>query len=199
MTLKHSPLGSLQTNCYVLTQNEQSIIVDPGEDALSFCKDAQNPLAIINTHGHFDHVWSNEEVAKHFDIPIIIHENDAFMLQADQFGSQKPPSKADILVKNSEKMHFGEFEFYFFHLPGHSPGTCAVVFDEIIFSGDFVFDRSIGRYDLPYSNSSHMKQSIERFLEHFTHDAPIYPGHGSPTSVKEARTFLPIFNQYIKE
>ncbi|EIA46016.1 metallo-beta-lactamase family protein, partial [Campylobacter coli 2692] len=96
MQILKQACGPYETNCYILNTSKGDFIIDPGVNALSFIKQyAKKPLAILNTHGHYDHVWDNARVKKEFDIPIYIHKNDEFMLQ-DPFGKGFEPSKADV-------------------------------------------------------------------------------------------------------
>lgn len=195
MEITFQPMGDYQTNCYILTKNGKSLIIDPGVDAIEFCKaNAKDPLAILNTHGHFDHVWSNDEVSKHFNIPIYCPKDDAIMLESPApYGLPMPNSKADVLIENEDTIKLGDFSFNYFHAPGHTPGCSAIIFEDAIFSGDFIFQNSIGRVDFPMSNPNDMKKSIERFLEKFQKDMPIYSGHGPATSVQAAHRFLPMW------
>jgi len=200
MEIKVKAFGEFQTNCYILIDKNRSIIIDPGVGASEWVmQNAPKPMAILNTHGHFDHVWSNKELKRQFDIPICIHKDDSFMLETDPFDYGTPISVADIEFGGDEEINFGVFDIKFFHFPGHSPGTGVYVINDNIFSGDFVFDNSIGRADLPYSSPSNMKKSIKRFLELFKeeNDMPIYPGHGSATTIKKAHKFLPSWLRYI--
>ena len=87
MELLCKPMGSYQTNCYIIKSKEGEVIIDPGVGALEWVKqNVKNPMAVLNTHGHFDHVWSNKEVATYFDIPIYCPKGDVFMLEKDQIG-----------------------------------------------------------------------------------------------------------------
>jgi glyoxylase-like metal-dependent hydrolase (beta-lactamase superfamily II) len=190
MQVDFSLFGEYQTNCFIITQNNKSIIIDPGMGADEWViEEAKNPIAIINTHGHFDHIWSNASIKNHFNIPIIIHQKDEFMLQNDIFSLGTPSSKADILIDSDKTINVDEFEISFKHFPGHTPGSMTVEIGEFMFSGDFVFKGTIGRYDFPYSNRNDMKNSIEKFLT-LDYDKTIYPGHGTTTSIKEAKKDL---------
>ena len=185
MRLKFKPMGEYQTNCYIVTIDKYDIIIDPGMDATSWVKEnVKNPIAILNTHGHFDHVWSNTELKKIFNIPIYIHQKDAFLLEIDQYHMGMPTSKADILVDNEDIIDFEGIKFRFLHFPGHTPGCSVIEFEEAWFSGDFIFRGSIGRVDFPYSNPKDMKKSLLRFKQ-ITYDKPVYPGHGESTTIKK--------------
>ncbi|SMC09825.1 MBL fold metallo-hydrolase [Nitratiruptor tergarcus] len=190
MQIKSRPMGEYQTNCYIVTINDKDFIVDPGIGATQWVvENAKNPAAILNTHGHFDHVWSNAELQKILNIPIIIHEKDAFLLQEEQFGISMPKSKPDIVVTNEEPINIEGETVTFLHFPGHTPGCCAIDFGEFWCSGDFIFKGSIGRVDFPYSDSNAMKESLRRFKT-IPYDKPVYPGHGEPTTIAQEQKYV---------
>lgn len=193
MNVEYKPMGPYMTNCYVVTKGEKSLIIDPGVGAYEWIQShATNPVAILNTHGHFDHVWSNAETKEKLGLPIYVPKEDAFMLENDPFSQGTPSSEPDVLVEGDQKFEIGGFDVEYVHVPGHTPGTSLIIIDgEMIFSGDFIFQGSIGRVDFPYSDPLQMKKSIEKFLTRFTKEQVIYPGHNDPTSVTEARSMLP--------
>ena len=190
MNIQSCPMGVYQTNCYIVDINGKQLIIDPGVDALAWIKqNAKNPVAILNTHGHFDHVWSNNAVKQHFNIPIYCPKNDAFMLENDPFSQGTPPSKPDFYINPDEEIELlgKKIKFHFF--PGHTPGCSAITINNHMFSGDFIFQGSIGRVDFPYSKPSDMKKSLHKILN-FTKDYIIYPGHGGVTSLSKEKNSL---------
>ncbi len=199
MKIVSKPLGSYQTNCYIISKNQKEIIIDPGVGATEWLsKNLKNPIAILNTHGHFDHVWSNQELKERYNIPIYISKFDAFMLQNDPFHQQTPKSKADYLIEPNQTIFIEEFEITFHHFPGHTPGSSLIEIDKsIAFSGDFIFKGSIGRVDFPYSNPNDMKKSINRFIKEFNRDIDILTGHGEKTDTEEAKKMLRYFLRYL--
>ncbi|RUM69833.1 MAG: MBL fold metallo-hydrolase, partial [Sulfurovum sp.] len=93
MEIKFQPMGATQTNCYIVTIDNKEFIIDPGMNALPWIKEnSKNPVAILNTHGHFDHVWSNAAVKREFNIPLYIQKDDAFMLSKCPLGQNVPES-----------------------------------------------------------------------------------------------------------
>ncbi|PZT48248.1 hypothetical protein B6S12_04790 [Helicobacter valdiviensis] len=208
------PFGEYQTNCYLACnkEDETSLIIDPGINATEWVlSNAKNPLCILNTHGHFDHVWSNQELKEKLKIPLLCPYEDAFMLVNDCFSTGLPSSTPDILVGAKEKeeintktsqshninrqntFNFGAFNVKFSTYPGHTPGCSIITLshqknpeEEIIFSGDFIFLNCIGRSDFPYSSHQVMLESLQSFLENIQKckDTPIFPGHGEKTSTK---------------
>lgn len=189
--------GVYETNCYILFTEKGEFIIDPGTNALSFIKQhVKNPLAILNTHGHHDHVWDNAEVKKEYHIPIYIHKNDTFML-SDPFNQGFKLSKADVLVDDENILNIYGIDFKFHFLPGHTPGCTMIeiVDKNIMFSGDFLFYRSIGRWDFPYSDANLMKQSLEKVMT-YKEDFKLLPGHGKETTLKEEQVHLPSWLRY---
>jgi hydroxyacylglutathione hydrolase len=197
MTIKKEPMGVFQTNCYIVTIDSKDVIIDPGVGASEWVlKNVHNPIAILNTHGHFDHVWSNQELKERLNIPLYTPKEDAFMLQNDLFGKGMPSSYPDVLVEDDEIFDLDGFIFHFFHFPGHTPGCSAILIENTLFSGDFIFKNSIGRVDFPYSNSQDMKKSIKKFLN-YDANWKICPGHGENTLMKDEQKNLPAWLEYI--
>jgi len=190
ISIKFQPMGAYQTNCYIVDIDGKQLIIDPGVDALPWIKNnAKNPVAILNTHGHFDHVWSNSAVKKEFNIPIYCPKDDAFMLENDPFSQGTPKSKPDFYIKPDEEIELlgKKIKFHFF--PGHTPGCSAITIDNNMFSGDFIFQNSIGRVDFPYSKPSDMKKSINKVLK-YEQNFIIYPGHGASTTLFKEKKSL---------
>jgi hydroxyacylglutathione hydrolase len=197
MNVKIQPMGSYQTNCYIVTVDGKDFIVDPGVDAAQWVvKNVSNPVAILNTHGHFDHVWSNSEVAQQLNIPIYCPKEDCFMLENDPFGQGTPKSKVSFAVEPDQKLTIEGVEVVFHHFAGHTPGCSAIQIDDKLFCGDFIFDGSIGRVDFPYSDPSAMKKSINKILK-WEKEFKLYPGHGATTSLNAQRRSLKNWLNYI--
>lgn len=200
MTIKCMPMGMYQTNCYIVDMNNKQVIIDPGVDATSWVlQNVSNPIAILNTHGHFDHVWCNKELKEKLNIPIYIPKNDAFMLQNDPFGQQIPKVNPDVLVDGDESFDIDGFKFEYLLFAGHTPGCSVIRIEDNIFSGDFIFKNSIGRVDFPYSNSDDMKDSINKILtwDLSKCDYNIYPGHGAKTTLQKEFVSLKQWLNYI--
>jgi glyoxylase-like metal-dependent hydrolase (beta-lactamase superfamily II) len=184
--LKVQPCGDYQTNCYIVTIDDKDIIIDPGIEALPFVVDnVTNPIAILNTHGHFDHVWSNGVVKEHFKIPLYTPKQDVFMLSCvSSFGLNVPPSIPDFQIDSDETIELEGIKIKFHHYPGHTPGCSAIEIGEDFFSGDFVFKNSIGRTDFPFSNPQDMQKSIKKFIN-LDYDKKLHSGHGESSTIKQ--------------
>jgi glyoxylase-like metal-dependent hydrolase (beta-lactamase superfamily II) len=197
MKILKQPMGDYQTNCYIVTINDKDIIIDPGIGATSWVvQNTTNPIAILNTHGHFDHIWSNQELKEQLNIPIYCPKDDCFMLEDDPFLYGTPKSKADVCVKPDEQIMLDDIKVIFHHFAGHTPGCSAIQIEDKLFSGDFIFKRSIGRVDLPYSNKEDMRKSIQKVLN-FKQELDIYPGHGQNTTLFSEFDSLKAWLDYI--
>jgi len=185
MQIKVQPMGVYQTNCYIVTIDDKDFIIDPGVDATSWVEqNVTNPVAIFNTHGHFDHVWSNDELQKRLNIPLYTPKGDVMLLKESSWMPELPPSTPDVEVEPNQEFDFDGVKVKFHHFPGHCPGCSMIEIGDAMFSGDFIFERSIGRTDFPYSSPQDMKDSLERFKK-FDFDKTLYPGHGGTTTIKQ--------------
>ncbi len=187
MNIIVQPMGVYQTNCYIVTINNRDLIIDPGVGATDWVLEhAKNPVAILNTHGHFDHVWSNQELKDRLNIPIYCPKGDLFMLEDDPFSQGTPTSQADIAVKPDEVVNIENISIKFLHFPGHTPGCSAIEIGDYWFSGDFLFKGSIGRVDFPYSNPEDMKKSLNKAFN-YNKNVMIYPGHGPKSTLEDEK------------
>ncbi len=196
MQIKKQPMGPYQTNCYIVTDNGNDIIIDPGVNATAWIKEnVTNPVAVLNTHGHFDHVWSNQEVKELFNIPLYTPKGDLPMLTDNAWVPDLPPSYPDVLIEGEvTQIDIKGTPVTFRHFPGHCPGCSTIEIGEAMFSGDFIFERSIGRTDFPYSSPSEMVDSLQRFMT-LDFDKTVYPGHGDTTTIQVEQKNAPYWIQ----
>ncbi len=191
MTIQAEPMGAYQTNCYIVSTGGKDIIIDPGVDATSWVmQHTTNPVAILNTHGHFDHVWSNQELKEKLNIPLYTPKDDVFLLQNSTFMPDLPHSFPDVEVDGDVEMDIEGIAVMFRHFPGHCPGCSTIEIGDAMFSGDFIFENSIGRVDFPYSDVNAMKASLKRF-ETIPYDKTVYPGHGGTTTIANEQRNVP--------
>lgn len=205
------PLGPLQTNAYVI-QNDQheTIIIDPGGDGPQLVewlkKESLQPLAILLTHAHFDHIGAVDDVRQAFSIPAYIHAQEAKWLQDPSLnGSQRFMGEntiiikeADFIIDSEQTLTIGSFTFELFETPGHSPGSVSYYMKEesIIFSGDVLFDQSIGRTDLPGGNHEQLLQSIHTKLLDLPEETIVACGHGRPTTIGQEMDHNPFLSGF---
>lgn len=200
------PLGPVQTNCYIIQdQKNNCLIVDPGEEGERVIQHIESehlkPVAILLTHGHFDHIGAVDSVRDHFNVPVYIHESEAETLTSPEAnGSTRYPGlpliqnrPADYLIEEEGLMELGPFSFEVRHTPGHSPGSVTFVFKEDGFAivGDTLFNGSIGRTDLPGGDMETLLTSIHEKLLSLDEAFIVYPGHGPATTPKEERSRNP--------
>jgi len=186
-------VGELATNCYlVFDQNSGScLIIDPGDEA-NFISEKilqleLKPLAVIATHGHFDHILAARELQLAFQIPFLIHQEDEkivnYMSQSAQWWLRREiieqPPKIDQHLVNGQTISFGSEDLSVIHTPGHTPGSICLYSEKekVLFSGDTIFKDSIGRTDLPYSSPEAMQKSLAKITQKFS-GFTVYPGHG---------------------
>ena len=190
MQIQVQPMGPYQTNCYIVTIDGKDIIIDPGVGATTWIKEhVSNPIAILNTHGHFDHVWSNQEVKELFNIPLYTPKEDAFLLESSEMMPNLPPSYPDFELEADTELDLEGIHVKFRHFPGHCPGCSTIEIEDAMFSGDFIFERSIGRCDFPFSSPQDMKNSLKKF-KNIDYDKKVYPGHGGVTSIKSEQNHV---------
>lgn len=183
MEILKQPMGPYQTNCYIVKIDNKEIIIDPGVGATQWVlAHVTNPIAILNTHGHFDHVWSNQELKETLHIPLYTPKGDVPLLSDSTFMPDLPASTPDVEVDGDETFDLEGIEVKFHHFPGHCPGCSMIEIGDVMFSGDFLFHNSIGRYDFPYSSPADMKQSLEK-MKLMKDDKTLYPGHGGSTTL----------------
>ncbi len=198
MEIKIQPMGSYQTNCYIVTVDGKDFIIDPGIDATEWVlNNVTNPVAILNTHGHFDHVWSNAEVKEALKIPLYCPKDDVFMLMEDPLGQGTPKSTPDYKVVGDEELVLDGVKIKYRHFPGHTPGNSIIEIGDIWLSGDFLFQQSIGRWDFPASSGEDMVKSLEKAME-IEGDYTLYPGHGLSTTLKAEQKVIPFWIDQVK-
>jgi len=198
MEIKIQPMGNTQTNCYIVTIEGKDLIIDPGMGATKWVLDnVNNPVAILNTHGHFDHVWSNQELKNTLKIPIYCPKEDNFMLSNCPLGQPTPPSRADHEVVGDESLEIEDIKIQYRLFAGHTPGCSIIEIGDVWFSGDFLFQQSIGRWDFPFSSGEAMIKSLEKAMK-LEGDYTIYPGHGLSTTLKAEQKVMPYWVEQVR-
>lgn len=195
MQILKKAFGEYATNCYILKGERGDLVIDPGEGSFDWVMQNTGKItAVLNTHGHFDHVYDDAKLQR-AGAKIYIHEDDAFMLRADPFETMPEPIEADVLVKGQEQsFEIAGFNVKFSLFAGHTPGSCMIEAGGAIFSGDVMFKGSIGRWDFPFSNGEQMRESLHKILQ-IRGDFTLYPGHGPNTSLVAERQNLKYFLQ----
>jgi len=194
-------------NTYVawLPPRRDVLVFDPGlepELILDFLRERDlTPAAILNTHGHADHIGGNEAMkAAYPAAPLVIGANEARLLtDADAnlsapFGMPIISPPADRVVHEGETVEAGGIALEVLDVPGHSPGHVVYLYRSepvIVFGGDVLFREGIGRYDFPGSNGELLFDAIRRKLYTLPSDTIVYPGHGPVTTIGHERRANP--------
>jgi hydroxyacylglutathione hydrolase len=192
--------GPIQENCYVVMDEptRDAVIVDPGEDAPRIAEVIERmgakPIAIINTHCHFDHVGAVNALQKKYSIPFYIHPNDQEMLEsaaasAANFGMTIDQPQVDKFIREGETFKVGNSSLAVRYTPGHCPGHVTLVGDGFALVGDVLFSGSVGRTDFPGTSWPVLAESIKTQLLTLPDDTVVLPGHGPSTTIgRERRT-----------
>ncbi len=189
-------IGHLSENCYILETESSAIVVDPGRfnNALRSAADRiknKNTLILL-THCHFDHISGTEKLAEFLDCKVAIGEHEAENLIDDsvnlctRFHLPENKRQADILLKDNEEFSVGDLKFKVLHTPGHTSGSVCYLLNDVLISGDTLFNQNIGRTDLKTGSEQEMIKSLER-LSNLDGDVKVYSGHGLPTTIAEEK------------
>ena len=200
MILETVNVGPMQVNCYILAcaEEKKAIIIDPGDQARKINavleKHKLHPGMVINTHGHYDHIGCDDK----FGVLVYAHKQDLAMLtnaglnlSASFFWAYKVKSEI-IALEDKQIIKFDCLELEVMHLPGHTPGGIALLMKkpqtDIIFTGDTLFCRGVGRTDLPGGSQPQLEKSIRERLFVLPEETRVYPGHGPATTIGDERT-----------
>ena len=188
-------VGPLQVNCFIVAcpETHDALVIDPGDDGpqilAALRAGSWRTVAIVNTHGHFDHIGANRSLVEATAAELLIHELDLPLLQRAQlhaqlYGLQAEPSPLpDRLLHDGEQIACGSLSFRVIHLPGHSPGGIALLCGAHLFAGDVLFAGSIGRTDLPGGDHRTLVEGIRNRLWCLPGETIVHPGHGPDTTI----------------
>lgn len=204
MKLEQYVVGPVQTNCFFVINDEskEMIIIDPGASADKLAEkihtSGYKPVAILLTHGHFDHATGAEALAKYFNILIYAYEEEKEVLESSEKNSswmigKELTFRADVYLQDEQELDLAGFHIRVLHTPGHTIGGCCYYFgyEDVLFSGDTLFQESVGRTDLPTGSMSQIVHSIKEKLMVLPDATVVYPGHGESTSIEAERMYNP--------
>ena len=192
----------MPTNCYVLSDGEIAVIVDPGggygKISAYLNENGLNPVAVLLTHGHFDHILDVHKWQKE-GVDIFIHEDEASCLFTPEenissmIGLTIPPVRMYKTFSDGDVLTFGKLSFKVIHTPGHTKGSCCFIMDDgSVLTGDTLMCETYGRTDFPGGSTDRIVSSIKDKLFSLEGDRLIYPGHGDSSTLNHERRFNPV-------
>ncbi len=204
MKIKKIAVGILGANCYLLENEEtkEVVIIDPG----GFLKRMRDYIkagdlkivAILLTHGHFDHIMGIDGILELDPVPVYIHEDDAEMMIDAELNHSAVYTKGytfsnAVCVKDHQILKLAGYEFEVIHTPGHTRGGCCyyVASEGALFSGDTLFQGSVGRTDFVNSNTQDLVRSIRERLFVLPEETRVYPGHSAETTIGYEKKYNP--------
>lgn len=215
LEIKSFPVAPLGCNCSIILHKptREAIVVDPGGEAPRIIEllkqDDARVRWIVHTHAHFDHCLATHAVAEHGrsgegDGPVVaMHKEDLGLYrmletQCGWFGipPQKPEEEIEHHLQDNEELEFGGIRLEVLHTPGHTPGSCCfhLAGEGLLFSGDTLFARGIGRTDLPGGDTETIFKSIKDRLFTLEEETHVIPGHGQATRIFEEKRMNPFFS-----
>ena len=196
-------VGALETNCYLVycEETRECAVIDPGADPekiVSTIADLElKPVAVLNTHGHVDHIGANVDIVQKYGVPLMIHAADEGLLQVSDFielslllGAKNSPAP-DRLLADGDEIAVGRRSLRVIHIPGHTPGSVGFVHGGLLFSGDTLFCGGVGRTDLPGGSWKDLERSIRDRILSLPEETVVLPGHGPHTTVAQERSSNP--------
>ncbi len=208
MKIQTYVLGMVSTNCYIIynENTKEAIVIDPPDHAPAIADKLKRkdltPVAVLLTHGHFDHIMAAGDLAESFHIPILAGEAEKELLaDANLNGSRMVRKNYELkgveFVKDNELLTLGGMKIKVMYTPGHTAGGVCYYFEEekILISGDTLFLESIGRTDLPTGNAGTLLESIHGKLMILPDEVAVYPGHGDRTTIGHERIHNPFLGK----
>ena len=201
--------GKWEENCYIVSNlHNQALIIDPGGNfnlIVDYLKDNSLSLsAIINTHGHYDHVVSVADLVKKYQCPFYLHSKDEKLLKSANLYMTlfEGEEKIDIplidfqLDKIALPLIIDDFEIQVLFSPGHTEGSVCFLIENALFTGDLLLKNTIGRIDLPGANKEKLLKSLQ-MLSRLNGSLEVYPGHGEQTTLERELLFNKRFIEMI--
>lgn len=194
LTIRSFAVMPFDENCYVVSDDTgEGVVIDPGgmaKEILAYIREQKLAIkAVLDTHGHCDHIGANDAIRDETGAPLYIHKADAPMLSdmrlnLSAFMGFKALSRpAEHLLSEGDKISFGQSELEVIHTPGHTVGGVCFVGDGVVFTGDTLFAGSIGRSDFPGGSEVELIGNIKKKLLALPDEMKVYSGHGPSSEI----------------
>jgi len=206
MRIETLAVGPLQVNCFILFDDEtkQAVVIDPGDEGERILARVEQSgcelKAVINTHGHFDHIGANAFLVEATGAELMVHGDDLPVMEqaethAGIYGLSVAPSPAPTrILAEDDEVVIGSIRLKVLHTPGHSPGGICLYGGDDLFSGDALFAGSVGRTDLPGGSHEQLISAIRSKLLPLPEQTVVHPGHGPETTIGREKMVNPFLS-----
>lgn len=206
MIFEAMTVGSFLSNCYIVGSDttRDAAIIDPGADFNRIVNKVVelnlNPKIILLTHAHGDHIGAVNELVDKYNTLVYIHKDDVEMLKESNANFSKMIIGKSISIAPDKELNdgdiikLGDLDLEIIHTPGHTKGGICIKVENIMMTGDTLFNKSIGRTDFPGGSFDEIINSIKDKIFKYDDDTVIYPGHNSPSTIKSEKFGNPFVN-----
>lgn len=186
----------MKQNCYIVSENGFALVIDPGSESDRIIPEIENnslrPLAILNTHAHFDHIGAVEAIRQRYEIPFFLHDADLPLMRRANLYRMIFSGETNVTVplevrslKELSDFDLDPFKIQVLETPGHTEGGASFVINEALFTGDTLMGNGPGRADLPGGNKDDLACSLMQY-EMLSPSLTVYAGHGHPVTLSDA-------------
>ena len=195
MQLIPKVLGIMSSNCYILRNEQEAVVIDPGGNPELIYPEIgkRKLLYIIDTHGHYDHIGGNNTLKARYDTTLVVSKHDYKMLLnpglnlSIMVDSPYISVAPDKLLEDGDRLPFDGTDLEVIYTPGHTVGSICIRIRDMLFAGDTHFYHSVGRTDLPTGSAEDLRTSILQRLYVLPDDTKVYTGHGEHTTIGEEK------------
>ncbi|MFA6808429.1 MAG: MBL fold metallo-hydrolase [Eubacteriales bacterium] len=187
-------------NCYLFWCEEtmKGIVIDPGDGAKMILNKIRSLkleiIMIVLTHGHSDHLGALKEIREFLQVPVAMHQADIEIIDEPMLQKELIDNPPEIFLTEDQELAIGNVVLKVIHTPGHTPGGICLYTDNILFSGDTLFQNAVGRTDFPGGNFKQILSSIRGKIFVLPDETRVYPGHEESTSIGWEKENNPFFN-----